>query len=201
MKESIYSLFYLFEGQKNYFYVGRSKQPTTRMQQHRWSAKRGDTEAVYQFIRNLWAVSIDFDHEILAEVDETDLRYEAFYVYQKIIEGFELTNMKMGDAVKNAATETIASRKEKFTSPATFLTALDREIEEADSRAKADLLNKKVRGESIDQASPRAVADTMFVEHWLKKHREESTTVFVDDVKDVETKFESEGLKEIRSRR
>lgn len=102
MIDYIYALFYIQDGKKDYFYVGRSEDIKRRMGEHRSNAKAGHTEDSREFIRNLWTVGLDFDHEILATIT-TDLEdYEDFWVWKLTREGYQLTNMKQGDSVRQA---------------------------------------------------------------------------------------------------
>ena len=160
----VYALFYIFEGKKNYFYVGRSINPKRRMQEHRSDARNDKTEDSREFIRNLWAVGLDFDHEILYETDEETEFVEDYFICKLRNEGYELTNMKKGD-------DSIYSRD--YAGPEEYLAAKRKLIAEAKQ--------PKVKVERV-----RDLEDT------------DRTTFYGEN---PETKFVSEGLKEILERR
>lgn len=98
----IYALFFTLDDKKDYFYVGRSENPTRRMKEHRSNSKSGATEDSREFIRNLWTVGLDFDHEILATITSDQQNYEDFYVWDLARQGYQLTNMKQGDSIRQA---------------------------------------------------------------------------------------------------
>lgn len=127
MVDYIYALFYIFDGKKYYFYVGRSIDPDRRMLQHRNDAKNNHTEDSREFIRDLWTVGLDFDHEILHTTTEEVLHVEDYFVNKLRLEGFELTNMKAGDS------EPWMGRN--YSSPEAFLKARERAIEKRRSKA------------------------------------------------------------------
>lgn len=146
MIEHIYALYYELDGKRDYFYVGRSRDVERRMYQHLRDSINGSTTTSRQFIRNLLAVGLSFDHEILAEVDETDLHYEDYYVYQKLCEGYQLTNMRSGDARQAAyedASDEMRTRGDRYNSPREFLDAREQLVAEAKARAKTARLNTK----------------------------------------------------------
>jgi hypothetical protein len=116
------------------------------MKQHLYDAIRGGTETSRQFIRDLLTANLSFDHEVLAVVDETDLHYEDYYVYQKLSEGYKLTNMKSGDARQAAydeASDTMRGRGSKYNTPREFLDAREQLVAEEKARAKTAKLNAK----------------------------------------------------------
>lgn len=122
----IYALYYELDGKRDYFYVGRSIDIDRRMGEHLREAKAGHTEDSREFIRNLLAVGIMFDHEILAVVTTEDEHYEDFYCWQMMGRGYKLTNMKQGDAEKRAEE---AIRGNKYSGPKEFLEARAAELE------------------------------------------------------------------------
>lgn len=94
----VYALFYVLDGQKDYFYVGRSIDPERRMTEHRYEARTGGMELSRQFIRDLWAVGLDFDHEVLYVTTEDTEFVEDYWINKLKLDGYELTNMKAGDS-------------------------------------------------------------------------------------------------------
>ena len=127
------------------FYVGRTNNMKRRLGEHRSSSKTG-TEVKYQFIRDLESNNKEWTMDILIEIDESSKNYEDFYVYLLISEGYKLTNMKAGDAMKageQEAMEAMNNRGDKFSTPEEFLTAREMEIKEFEARKKADRLNVK----------------------------------------------------------
>jgi len=146
MIEHIYALYYTLDGKKDYFYVGRSRNLERRMKQHLWDSVRGDTATSRQFIRDLLAAGLTFDHEVLAEVTASDQHYEQYYTYVKLCEGYKLTNMRNGDARQAAyddASDVMRERGERYNSPREFLDARERVVAEAKARAKTAKFNAK----------------------------------------------------------
>ena len=107
MNEYIYGLYHYINGEKEYFYVGRSSREVgVRFNEHRYAvnslAKRFKTD-VYEYIRNNVLCTI-FEEDILCICeDENPEDYEDFYVIKLIREGFSLRNEKHGDAKRLAA--------------------------------------------------------------------------------------------------
>jgi GIY-YIG catalytic domain len=69
MPNNVYALFYMCEGSKQYFYVGRSKNVERRIRQHEYSKRRGH-EDKYHKIRDLEAAKIEWLHEVIEVVEE-----------------------------------------------------------------------------------------------------------------------------------
>ena len=97
----IYSLYHYDNGNKKYFYVGRSSLDLSlRYKAHvrNVSDTKNHKEDVYCYIRTQCAAGI-FEIEELAEVDDKELLItEDFFVITLIQAGCELQNMKKGDA-------------------------------------------------------------------------------------------------------
>ena len=123
------------------FYVGRTNEPQRRLREHNYEKKDG-TELKYQFIREIESNNIEWEMIILEEVGPDTERFEDFWVYKLIKEGYDLTNQKAGDA-RSIATETLRSRN--FTSAKEFLFELDKEEAEEKARQQNAKLLKKVR--------------------------------------------------------
>lgn len=107
-QEHIYGLYWLWNDEKHYFYVGRSKRdPKERFTEHiRNSIDLNHKEDVYQFIR---AECMPCDvaiwyHDVICWCEDNRTEdYEDFYVIQFIRDGHDLKNMKHGDQKKIAA--------------------------------------------------------------------------------------------------
>ena len=143
MKETIYALC-IKQGAP--FYVGRTKHPAQRLQEHKYASKAG-TETKYQFIRMLEEDGQEWEMLVLEEVDETSLNYEDYWVYTLIMEGYSLTNMKAGDSMQAAEQDAmleLQGQKRTFQNAETFLFARDLEIEMAKARAATAKLNAKI---------------------------------------------------------
>jgi hypothetical protein len=140
MKEWIYAL-RLVDGEP--FYVGRTNNIPRRMKEHARDAKTG-TETKYQFIREILAANAQWDHFVLAEINDVTDPYEDYWVYLLLCDGYTLTNMKMGDAAqqaRNNAMSTLRQRGERYSSAKEFLGAVEREKKEAAARAQTARLN------------------------------------------------------------
>jgi hypothetical protein len=115
-KEYIYALYHYVNGDKVYFYVGRSeREQGIRFKEHRRAANskeaRFDTD-VYNYIREKVLCTI-FDEEVLCVCeDENPNDYEDYYVIKLIRAGHKLMNMKAGDAKKLAELGEIAATDE-----------------------------------------------------------------------------------------
>lgn len=162
------------------FYVGRTNDMKRRLSEHKRDSAFG-TESKYQFIRDLDDKGMAWEMVLLEEVGPGTEHYEDFWVYTLLLEGYELQNMKMGDAAKAAerdAMQRMAGRKERYSDARTFLAAREREVAEARARAATARLNARIKRVS-DPTQP-------------------TTTRFVDDVKQAK---ESPALAAIRKRR
>lgn len=102
-KEFVYALVHYLNGQKIYFYVGRSERdPGIRFKEHQYDANHKHTD-VYTYIRQHVLCQI-FEEEILCYVDEDEPDdCEFFWVVKLIREGHKLQNEKHGDAKRVAA--------------------------------------------------------------------------------------------------
>lgn len=133
------------------FYVGRTKRTLeVRLGEHRRTAKSG-TEAKYQHIRKLISDGKGYEIVLLQEVGPDTENFEDFWVYTLIIDGYDLTNMRAGDAKSAAERDAMLEMKkrgERFTDPKTFLDAREREIAESKARKAAQKLIEKTRKES-----------------------------------------------------
>ena len=142
MKEYIYKL---VADANIPFYIGRTNDLTRREREHRYNAKRGDSETKYQAIREFDAAGITWGLELIAEVTDVTQPYEDFYVYEALCDGHWLANMKMGDAQRAAeeqeAEGKMRERKTRYSSPQAFLDARQQEIAEARARAATARLN------------------------------------------------------------
>lgn len=108
MKEFIYGLYFTYDNEKFYFYVGRSgrglnRSPGVRFGEHQAHA-RYDTTQVYTFIREqLNAYNVDWHEDVLCwcSDDEATVNDTEFYwVVKMILDGHDLKNAKHGDAKK-----------------------------------------------------------------------------------------------------
>lgn len=148
--EHIYALYRVWNEEKIYFYVGRSKRaPHIRFSEHQNNARNTKhTEDVYRYIREQ-ATRCDiqlFEQEILCEVDSNNADdYEDFYVVKLIRAGHDLKNMKHGDAKRMAAYE-LASSSEVIESVSDVKRYKERKQREAYERSEA--LKREVLGES-----------------------------------------------------
>jgi len=104
MNEHIYALYHYLNGEKIYFYVGRSgREANIRFNEHRRNVSDlKHKEDVYCYIRGNCQCEI-FEQEILCECDPKEVDdYEDFYVVQLIMAGCNLQNMKHGDQKSDA---------------------------------------------------------------------------------------------------
>lgn len=151
--EHIYALYRVWNEEKIYFYVGRSKRaPHIRFSEHQNNARNTKhTEDVYRYIREQ-ATRCDiqlFEQEILCEVDSNNADdYEDFYVVKLIRAGHDLKNMKHGDARRIAATE-LANSAEVIESVSDVKRYKERKQREAYERSEA--LKREVL--SVEQTS------------------------------------------------
>jgi len=97
MSRTIYALFYLDDGAKRYFYVGRSVDVFRREKQHRYAKTKGH-EDKYEFIRQLEAKGVDWQSEALREIPEGEHPpdNERWFVIHLTRAGHTLTNMRHG---------------------------------------------------------------------------------------------------------
>lgn len=106
--EFVYGLYFTYNDEKFYFYVGRSgrgvhREPGVRFKEHQYHATY-DTTQVYTFIREqLNAYNVDWYEDVLcwcsddeATVNDTEM----FWVIKMILDGHDLKNAKHGDAKK-----------------------------------------------------------------------------------------------------
>lgn len=145
MAEFIYALTHYKDGEKKYFYVGRSeREPGVRFAEHRLNANTR-SEDVYRYIRESVQCQI-FEEEVLCWCeDENSDDYEDFYVVKLIREGHDLKNSKHGDAKRIAATE-LAWSPEIINTVRDVRLYKERKAREAYERSEA--LKKKVKGET-----------------------------------------------------
>jgi len=99
MPRSVYGLFYRdpTNGEKKYFYVGRSVDTGRRMKQHGYAKSTG-SEDKYAMIRDLERRGIGWELETLREIQEGEYPpdNERWYVIQLTRDGHALTNMRHG---------------------------------------------------------------------------------------------------------
>lgn len=107
-KEFIYGLYFEFESERFYFYVGRSgrgenRVPGVRFKEHKYHATYDHTP-VYVFIREeLDDLGIEWKEQILCWCDRdqaTTNDTEFYWVVKMIQDGHDLKNAKNGDAEK-----------------------------------------------------------------------------------------------------
>jgi hypothetical protein len=183
MEHTIYALYDAKDFE--YFYVGRTERALLiRMNEHRRDYKTG-TEHKYQYMRELEAKGINWRVDILAVVKEGDKKFEDYYVYKLLCEGHPLKNQKMGDSIESANWDAMArmrSAKQRYSSPQAFLTAREREVQEAAARAATAKLHAKVQREELtgDIDPDRMLFATLF---------------------ETTDKFTSPGLRDIQKRR
>jgi hypothetical protein len=145
--EQIYALYYEWEDERKYFYVGRTgRDPAIRKNEHRLKSKSG-TEDVYKFIRErLQPSGIDvWDMELL-ESDNTSSYEdcEDFWVVLMIRAGHDLKNMKHGDAQKIAALYDLADAAGDFATVREF-SKFRRQVEQ-DNYERSERLKASVAG-------------------------------------------------------
>lgn len=146
------------------FYVGKTRRSIeVRFREHKRNSLTG-TEAKYQKMRELRSRGIISEIILLAET-ASELPEEKFWVYTLIMDGYELTNMREGDAksaAENSAMLEMKSRGERFKTASEFLSAMDREIAEAKARQANKKLIQKIRKElhkEIDISLTRFAGD------------------------------------------
>ena len=85
------------------------------------------------------------------EVASDDQDYEDFYVYQALLDGHPLANMKQGDAHKAAqdAEHSMRARNQRYSDAKTFLAARQREVEEQRARAATARLAARVKAPKV----------------------------------------------------
>jgi predicted GIY-YIG superfamily endonuclease len=184
MKDFIYTLC-LVGGDP--FYCGRTNDMKRRLGEHRSASKTG-TETVYQVIRQIEQGGDKWEMVLLTEVDATSKHYEKFWVYTLICEGYELANMKQGDAQQAAerdAMHSMRGRKERYSDAQAFLDALQREQEEAAARAATARLNARLRQEQDKELTGDVDPDRMLFANLFE----------------TEAKFFSPGLRELQKKR
>jgi hypothetical protein len=153
MTDQIYALYYEWEDQRRYFYVGRSCDPARRHTEHKSNANnKKHKEDVYEYIRDqLQPNGIDiWDMEVL--VSEPNARAEDcedFWVVLMIRAGHNLKNMKHGDVHRVHLALLARNRLDlNFTTVEEFVEfreTVDREQREAYERSER--LKKSVLGE------------------------------------------------------
>ena len=102
MKEFIYILYSCDnEGREEVFYVGITTRPEKRLQEHRYESKKGHT-AKYVHIRFLESKGYRWDMKVIRKIEDDVYPpdYERFYVIDFLRKGFDLTNMRHGNAEK-----------------------------------------------------------------------------------------------------
>lgn len=142
----IYGLYSTVDGVKSYFYVGQTTRGLeVRAKEHLYNTTNANhTEDVYEHIRRN---KVEWDIEELCLVkDDAPNDCEDFYVVLLIRAGFELMNMKKGDAKKLAELNTIANGIEWFASVKEFNATRERVRTEAFIRSEA--LRRRLRGET-----------------------------------------------------
>lgn len=146
------------------FYCGRTKRTLEeRLKEHRYASKSG-TESKYQHIRGLLRDGKDYEIILLEEVGLDTDRFEDFWVYSLILDGYDLTNMRAGDsklAAERDAMLEMKNRGERFTDARSFLTARDREMAEAKARKATARLLEKTR--KVERSSNSDVSLTRFI--------------------------------------
>ena len=146
------------------FYVGKTRRSVDiRFKEHLRNSLTG-TEAKYQKMRELRSHGIKCEIILLAET-ESELPEEAFWVYSLIMDGYDLTNMREGDAksaAENSAMLEMKNRGERFKTAIEFLSARDIEMAEAKARQANKKLIQKIRKElhkEIDISLTRFAGD------------------------------------------
>ena len=157
--EQIYALYYEWEDERKYFYVGRTgRDPKIRHNEHRLKSRSG-TEDVYKFIRErLQPSGIDvWDMELLASDDVSSYEdCEDFWVVLMIRAGHDLKNMKHGDAQKIAVLYDLAGEPGDFATVREFVKF--RKQVEQDNYERSERLKASVAG-MVD--SPRGDLKTI----------------------------------------
>jgi len=99
MAKSVYAFYYLEQGSKRYFYVGRSIDVLRRMGEHEYHKRRGH-EDKYEFIREIEAKGIDWSYDILQTCSDQEYLADAeqWHVIRLTREGHDLKNMRHGSA-------------------------------------------------------------------------------------------------------
>jgi hypothetical protein len=180
MSDSVDYIYMLCNEQGLPFYVGRTNDPARRLGEHRRDSRTGH-ELKYQHIRSLEAAGQDWNMEILQECGADTEHYEDFWVYTLIREGYNLTNMKMGDSVRaaeQAAVREMLGQGRTFNTPQEFLAERERVILAQAALKRNQALIQKVRKEStadsIDES--RMLFDwerpeQKFVSPWMRARR------------------------------
>ena len=150
MTDQIYALYYEWEDQRCYFYVGRSCDPVRRHTEHKSNANnKKHKEDVYEYIREqLQPNGIDiWDMEVL--VSEPNARAEDcedFWVVLMIRAGHNLKNMKHGD-LHRITLEILSKERGEFTTVTEFVEW--RERVEREKYERSERLKREVLGEDL----------------------------------------------------
>ena len=150
MTDQIYALYYEWEDQRCYFYVGRSCDPVRRHTEHKSNVKnKKHKEDVYEYIREqLQPNGIDiWDMEVL--VSEPNARAEDcedFWVVLMIRAGHNLKNMKHGD-LHRITLEILSKERGEFTTVTEFVEW--RERVEREKYERSERLKREVLGEDL----------------------------------------------------
>ena len=145
--EQIYALYYEWEDQRKYFYVGRTgRDPEIRKREHRLKSRSG-SEDVYKYIREcLQPNGVDvWDMEVLySEPNGRPEDCEDFWVVLMIRAGHDLKNMKHGD-LHRVALELLAKKSGDFEDVDEFVAfreRVEREDYERSLRLKREVLGE-----------------------------------------------------------
>jgi hypothetical protein len=146
--ENIYALYYEWEDERRYFYVGRTgRDPKIRHNEHRQKSRTG-SEDVYKYIREkLQPSGIDvWDMEVLySEPNGRPEDTEDFWVVLMIRAGHDLKNMKHGD-LHRVALELLARKSGEFSTVDEFVEFRTR-VEREDYK-RSLRLQREIRGET-----------------------------------------------------
>jgi hypothetical protein len=174
------------------FYVGRTIDMTRRLNEHKYSSKKG-TECKYQKIRELESLGHLWEMIPLTTVKAEEKNYEDFWVYTLICAGYQLTNMRAGDSVRAGDTLQLADKTAmlvmrgnnlSYENAEQFLSAREQLKAEQAAQRKAERLREK----------------TLRQENQEDKHKHEvGESIFVGE--DPNKKFISSGLKSILERK
>lgn len=183
----IYGLYTINNNIKKYFYVGRSIEPSRRLIEHISASKNiKNTEDKYIYIRELDSNNIEWKIEILAEITTANDYYEDWYVYKLLVDGHLLTNMKAGDSRQVANQEAnlrMKSQRKIFKDAEEYITSRKQVIDEIEAeKTRRKIINKRVKVENSNSNST-------------------STTVFIDDLKNINKITESYAMKMIRKKK
>jgi len=177
IKDQIYALYYDYNDQRHYFYVGRTNDPARRLAEHRRNAKnKTHTEDVYQYIRDYRQPNgIDlWDMEVLwTQPNSRAEDCEDFWVVLLIRAEHQLQNMKRGD-LHRIALEMLSKHQGEFTDVDEFVEFKQR-VEREDKERLAYERSDRLRSSVLEETPMDPVLREMIQEN-ARRSREENET-------------------------